>query len=115
MVYFDNEDDDASVTSTPATAVPAVDEILPPLTDLAHDIDHVERIANRNGQKRILCSWYDKDFPDNITKSLWNLCEMKGGGIKLCGANIPSNHHRRYLDLYDKKVGVKNKQVGKCC
>ncbi len=40
MVSSDNED--VSVTSTSAPAVPPVNEVLPPLTELAHDVDHVD-------------------------------------------------------------------------
>ena len=39
MVYSYNED--VSVTGNSAPAVPAMNEVLPPLTELAHDIDHI--------------------------------------------------------------------------
>jgi hypothetical protein len=92
-------------------AAAAEDAILPHLAEITDDTDHFRIFHNTNGKKRAKCLWCDKEC-SNVTKLLHHVNKVKGQGVATCTATIPTNHKRRYFELYERKMGKKSRKNG---
>ena len=90
-------------------------EALPPLLELFRDTEHFSTYFDNDGKPRWRCGWCNVDFAGhNATKALHHIVRVKGKGIRVCDAQLPAPHYKRYFQLYEKKMGAKSTKAGKC-
>ena len=90
-------------------------EALPPLIEIFHDTKHFSTYFDENGKPRWRCHWCNVHFAGhNATKALHHIVKVKGKGIRVCNESIPVCHYKRYIELFEKKMGAKSTKAGKC-
>ena len=99
--------------ATGATGAAGAEDELPPLCELLDDTENFRAFTNESGKKRVQCLCCKKDF-SYVSKVLSHVNLVKNQGVSLCTGDIPENYRRRYLELYERKVGSKNKKNGEC-
>ena len=105
--------------AAPAGAASASAANLPPLTEILHDTEHFQQLLHK-GKKKCQCTWCGHLMPVHATKVMWHAARGRNKGVKICNGSVPKEHQDRYRDLYETKLGQKNRKSGEfgyftCC
>ena len=115
-----NQEDVLELMSAPAGATstgapPQQIALTQPLFEIFHDAEHFKSYSDENGKMRWRCGWCNIEFAGhNATKALYHIMRVKNKGIRPCKGSIPDAHYKRYIELYERKMGAKSTKAGKC-